>query len=109
VHPYINQAIAAQRAAEFERAAEARRRVRAAKESARASRQPAARGASPVARRVSQQVGTAVVAGVAGSSRRNGTDLYPARLAASRAPGNASLSDREEDQAGAAALCQTRC
>jgi hypothetical protein len=108
VHPYISQALAAQRAAEFERAAEASRRVREAKESARSSRQPAARRAKPVARRPSQQVGAAAVAGLSGSGRRDGANLYPA-LAASRSASKPSLADRQEDQAGAPALCETRC
>jgi hypothetical protein len=109
VFPFINQALAAERTAEFMRAAEAGRKARAARKAAHAARPLPVRHAHAAGRLPGQQAGAATTAGLLGPGRRNGASVYPARVAARSAARNATVADREGDQVGAAALSETRC
>jgi hypothetical protein len=106
-HPYISQALTAERIADWLRTAEARRRPGIGTEPAPARRHRRARRAHPAARVPGQQVSLGTVAGRLGSDRSDGASLDLVALAASRALSNQGTGDRHDDESGAAALCQT--
>jgi hypothetical protein len=107
-HPYISQALAAERIADWLRTAEARRRPGIGTEAAPARRHRRARRAYLAARAPGEQAGSGTVAGRLGADHRNGASVNPAPLAASRALSRQSTAGRDDDESGAAALCQTR-
>ena len=108
-HPYISQAVTAERIADWLRTADASRRARIGAEAAPARRRRRTRRAYQAGPLPEQQVGSGPVASRLGTESRNGAGMYPAELAASGAPGKHSTADRAEEHPGAAALSQTRC
>lgn len=106
-HPYISQALAAERVADWLRTAEARRRPSTGTEPAPPRRHRRARRAYPAARLPGRRVGSSTVVGRLGTDHSNGASVNPVPLAASRALSKQSTAGRDDDESGAVALCHT--
>jgi hypothetical protein len=108
-HPYISQAVAAERIADWLRTADASRRGRISANTEPTRRRRRSRRSYQAGPVPGQQAGSGTVAGQLGAGSRDGASMHPAELAASRAPGKHSAADRAEEHPGAAAMSQTRC
>jgi hypothetical protein len=97
-HPYISQAVTAERIADWLRTADASRRGRIAAEAAPARRRRRTRRAYQAGPLLGQQANSGPVESRLGPDSRNGASIDPIELAA----------DRAEEHPGAAAMSRTR-